>query len=108
MKSRISNDAVVAMYKAAAATRVSLAYCKREELITIINHLSERDGYIDLGDIIPQDLPDEVAWNYLNRIILDYLDKWCSNGHFSRWTDRGDYLYHKWLGISDSSLFKWS
>lgn len=108
MKSRISNDTVTAMYKAAAATRVSLAYCKREELVTILNNLAERDGYIDLGDIIPQDLPDEIAWNYLNRIVLDYLDEWCSNGHFSRWTDRGDYLYHKWLGISDSSLFEWS
>ena len=99
MKSRISNYAVTAMYKAAAATRVSRAYCKREELVTTLNSLAERDGYIDLGDIIPPDLPDEVAWNYLNRIVLDYLDKWCSNGYFSRWTDRGDYLYHKWYAI---------
>ena len=108
MKSRISNDVVTAMYKAAAATRVSLAYCKREELLTVISSLAEGGGYVDLEDIIPQDLPEEVAWSYLNSLILEYLDKWCSNGHFSRWTDRGDYLYHKWLGISDSLFFEWS
>ena len=51
---------------------------------------SERwDSNISLFDIMPSYMDIDEILPY----VEEWLDENCSNGHFSRWTDRGDSIF---------------
>lgn len=106
MKSRISNSTIAAMYKAAESNQVNRAYCKREQLLKLLPSFNEGNGLVSLEDIIPRDLPEDVAWDYLNEVVVGYLDEWCDNSYVSRWTNFGTDLYFDWERLV--SMLKWS
>lgn len=106
MKSRINIKTIAAMYKAAKSNQVNRAYCKREQLLKLLPSFNEGNGLVSLEDIIPRDLPENIEFNYLNEVVVNYLDEWCSNGYFSRWTNFGTDLYFDWKRLV--SMLKWS
>ena len=53
----------------------------------------DRDLYMML---ISLELKDIVTSSEAYLAVESYLDYWCSNGYFSRWTHHGDALFATW------------